>query len=54
MLTAIGALILVGSGLISGHRLDVFLLRLGYRPPVDLFAALGTIAGVAMAWQLPW
>lgn len=54
MLTAIGAILLVGSGLLSGHRLDVFCIRLGWRLPRDTFAWLGLLASAAMATQLPW
>ncbi len=54
MLTAIGAAILVGSGLVSGHRLDAHCIRWGIRLPRDTFAWLGLAAGVLMAWRLPW
>lgn len=54
MLTAIGAALLVGSGLVSGHRADAFCIRLGLALPRDTFAWLGLASGVLMAMQLPW
>jgi hypothetical protein len=54
LLLVVGTILLLGSGLISGHRADLFFIRLGCRLPRDLCAWLGFVSGAVMALQLPW
>jgi hypothetical protein len=54
LLLILGATLLLGSGVISGRRADLFFIRLGCRLPRDLCAWLGLVGGAAMTLQLPW